>query len=119
MVLFSIFIYSPLAHMTWHPDGLLRNWGVLDFAGGTVVHMSAGIAALAGVAEVCVIKAFEVAMAVVIAPIHYSMMIWGTFYGFVVFGQLPDMWTVIGAAVIISTGLYTLRREYLISHGRI
>lgn len=48
MVLFSIFIYSPLAHMTWHPDGLLRKWGVLDFAGGTVVHMSAGFAALAG-----------------------------------------------------------------------
>ncbi|MDC7994970.1 ammonium transporter [Altibacter sp. HG106] len=48
MVLFSLFIYSPLAHMTWHPDGLLRKLGVLDFAGGTVVHMSAGIAALAG-----------------------------------------------------------------------
>jgi Amt family ammonium transporter len=48
MVLFSIFIYSPLAHMTWHPDGLLRKWGVLDYAGGTVVHMSAGFAALAG-----------------------------------------------------------------------
>ena len=48
MVLFSIFIYSPLAHMTWHPNGLFRNWGVLDFAGGTVVHMSAGFAALAG-----------------------------------------------------------------------
>ncbi|HPF09954.1 MAG TPA: ammonium transporter [Flavobacteriaceae bacterium] len=48
MVLFSLFIYAPLAHMTWHPEGLLRKWGVLDFAGGTVVHMSAGIAALAG-----------------------------------------------------------------------
>ena len=48
MVLFSILIYAPLAHMTWHPQGLLRNWGVLDFAGGTVVHMSAGMAALAG-----------------------------------------------------------------------
>ena len=48
MVLFSLLIYSPLAHMTWHPDGLFRNWGVLDFAGGTVVHMSAGFAALAG-----------------------------------------------------------------------
>lgn len=48
MVLFSLIIYSPLAHMTWHPDGLFRNWGVLDFAGGTVVHMSAGFAALAG-----------------------------------------------------------------------
>ena len=48
MVLFSVSIYPPLAHMTWHPDGLLRNWGVLDFAGGTVVHISAGMAALAG-----------------------------------------------------------------------
>lgn len=48
MILFSIFIYSPLAHWTWHPDGFLRKMGVLDFAGGTVVHMSAGLAALAG-----------------------------------------------------------------------
>lgn len=46
--LFSIFIYAPLAHWTWHPDGFLHKMGVLDFAGGTVVHMSAGFAALAG-----------------------------------------------------------------------
>lgn len=46
--LFSIFIYAPLAHWTWHPEGFLRKLGVLDFAGGTVVHMSAGYAALAG-----------------------------------------------------------------------
>jgi Amt family ammonium transporter len=46
--LFSIFIYCPLAHWTWHPDGFLHKLGVLDFAGGTVVHMSAGYAALAG-----------------------------------------------------------------------
>jgi Amt family ammonium transporter len=46
--LFIICIYTPLAHATWHPNGLLRNWGVLDFAGGTVVHISAGFAALAG-----------------------------------------------------------------------
>jgi Amt family ammonium transporter len=48
VILFEIFIYSPLAHMTWHPDGILRQMGVLDFAGGTVVHMSAGLAALMG-----------------------------------------------------------------------
>ena len=47
IILFSIVVYSPLAHMTWHPDGFLRKWGVLDFAGGTVVHMSAGFAAIA------------------------------------------------------------------------
>jgi len=44
--LFSIFIYAPLAHATWHPEGMLAQFGVLDFAGGTVVHMSAGWAAL-------------------------------------------------------------------------
>jgi Amt family ammonium transporter len=47
LVLFFIFIFSPLAHCTWHPSGLLAKMGVLDFAGGTVVHMSAGWAALA------------------------------------------------------------------------
>ena len=48
MCLFSLLIYTPLAHWTWHPEGFLRQWGVLDFAGGSVVHMSAGFAALAG-----------------------------------------------------------------------
>ena len=47
IILFSLVIYSPLAHWTWHPDGWLFKKGVLDFAGGTVVHMSAGWAALA------------------------------------------------------------------------
>ncbi|MFV0531717.1 MAG: ammonium transporter [Flavobacteriales bacterium] len=48
MIFFTLFIYAPLCHWTWHPNGFLRNWGVIDFAGGTVVHMSAGFAALAG-----------------------------------------------------------------------
>lgn len=48
MLLFSLLIYAPLAHWTWHPDGFLFKLGVLDFAGGTVVHISAGCAALAG-----------------------------------------------------------------------
>jgi Amt family ammonium transporter len=48
--LFTLFIYTPLCHMVWHPNGLLGAYfGVKDFAGGTVVHMSAGFAALAGV----------------------------------------------------------------------
>ncbi len=48
MVLFCVFVYSPVAHWTWHPEGWLFKLGVLDFAGGTVVHMTAGWAALAG-----------------------------------------------------------------------
>ena len=41
-------MYAPLAHWSWHPDGFLAKMGALDFAGGTVVHISAGCAALAG-----------------------------------------------------------------------
>ncbi|WP_343667174.1 ammonium transporter [Chitinophaga sp.] len=48
MVLFSLLVYCPIAHWTWHPDGFLFKLGVVDFAGGTVVHISAGCAALAG-----------------------------------------------------------------------
>lgn len=46
--LFSLFVYAPLAHWAWHPEGFLFKMGVLDFAGGTVVHISAGCAALVG-----------------------------------------------------------------------
>src|SRR5258705_7292117 len=49
IILFSVLVYAPLAHWSWHPDGFLAKMGALDFAGGTVVHISAGCAALAGV----------------------------------------------------------------------
>ncbi|MEH6308286.1 ammonium transporter [Olivibacter sp. CPCC 100613] len=48
IVLFCLLVYAPLAHWSWHPEGFLAKMGVLDFAGGTVVHISAGCAALAG-----------------------------------------------------------------------
>jgi ammonium transporter, Amt family len=48
IALFSLLVYAPIAHWTWHPQGFLFKMGVLDFAGGTVVHISAGCAALAG-----------------------------------------------------------------------
>ncbi len=48
IVLFGVLVYAPLCHMAWHPEGIMAKWGVLDFAGGTVVHISAGMAALAG-----------------------------------------------------------------------
>jgi len=47
-VLFSLLVYAPVAHWSWHPNGFLAKMGALDFAGGTVVHITAGCAALAG-----------------------------------------------------------------------
>jgi Amt family ammonium transporter len=45
-ILWAIFVYNPVAHWVWSSDGWLFKLGVLDFAGGTVVHINAGIAAL-------------------------------------------------------------------------
>jgi Amt family ammonium transporter len=45
-ILWSILVYSPLAHWVWSPDGWLFQLGALDFAGGTVVHISSGVSAL-------------------------------------------------------------------------
>lgn len=46
--LWSLLVYSPIAHWVWQPNGFLFAWGVLDFAGGTVVHINAGVAGLVG-----------------------------------------------------------------------
>ncbi|PWJ74848.1 ammonium transporter [Pseudaminobacter salicylatoxidans] len=48
VVLWATFVYFPIAHMAWDSAGLFFNWGTMDFAGGTVVHINAGIAALVG-----------------------------------------------------------------------
>ncbi len=47
IVLWSTLIYAPIAHWVWNPDGWLHSLGAIDFAGGLVVHVSAGLSALA------------------------------------------------------------------------
>ena len=44
--LWAVFVYAPIAHWVWGPDGFLNDAGVLDFAGGTVVHVNSGVAGL-------------------------------------------------------------------------
>jgi Amt family ammonium transporter len=48
IALWVTIVYFPIAHMVWDSDGLIYGWGALDFAGGTVVHINAGIAGLVG-----------------------------------------------------------------------
>jgi S-adenosylmethionine uptake transporter len=81
--------------------------------GALELSLLLAMAVLAAIGETLVIMALDAAQAVVVAPVQYSLLIWGTFYGFVVFGQLPDGWTWAGAAIIVATGLYTLNRERL------
>lgn len=71
------------------------------------------MALLAGLAEFMVIKALQIAHAGLVAPVQYTILIWGTLYGFLVFADLPDIFTFAGAAIIIASGLYTVHRERL------
>ena len=57
------------------------------------------------------IKAYQLAPASLLAPFDYTTLIWATILGFVVFGDLPDGWTILGALIIMSSGLYLIRRE--------
>jgi len=70
------------------------------------------ILAISGaIGEVLIIKSLEVAEVSAVAPFHYTVIIWGTLYGYLVFHQLPDQWTILGTIIIVAAGLYTLRRS--------
>lgn len=103
--------YTALTSIALLTIPLLFVWQTPD-SPRTILIMVA-MAALAGGAETAVIRAFEIAHATAIAPMHYSLMIWATFYGWAVFGTLPDKWTWTGTAIIFVTGLYLINRERL------
>jgi len=69
------------------------------------------IAAFGFVATLLVIAAYRRAEAVIVAPMQYSQMIWAIFYGYLIFDETPDEWTMIGAAVIMASGIYIVLRE--------
>jgi drug/metabolite transporter (DMT)-like permease len=68
-----------------------------------------GIASTAG--QWIVVLAFRYADASVLAPFSYTQLVWVSVLGFFVFGEVPDIWTIAGAAVIVASGLYTAHRE--------
>jgi drug/metabolite transporter (DMT)-like permease len=68
-----------------------------------------GIASTAG--QWIVVLAFRYADASVLAPFSYTQLLWVSILGFIIFGELPDVWTVTGAAFIVASGLYTAHRE--------
>jgi len=70
-----------------------------------------GIASTAG--QWIVVLAFRYADASVLAPFSYSQLLWVSILGFLVFGEVPDVWTITGAIFIVASGLYTAHRERL------
>lgn len=70
--------------------------------------------ALIAVAHTLLIEAFRRGEATLVAPFKYSALLWATLIGYLMFDELPDTWTLVGAVVIVLAGLYVLHRETLL-----
>ena len=72
-----------------------------------------GLGLFGALGHFALIKAFQAATAVTVTPFGYVNLLWAVLFGFVFFGELPDAWTMLGAAIIAASGLYILHREKL------
>ncbi|QRM32918.1 DMT family transporter [Microvirga sp. VF16] len=95
----GLLITSALVPFTWVTPEWREIWLGLITGGASTI------------AQWLVVLAFQQARASVLAPFSYSQLIWSGMLGYVIFGNVPDRWTLIGATVIIASGLYTAHRE--------
>ena len=97
----GLIVLSALAPFVWRaPD--LEGWFLMILIG-----------VLGSAAHIILFKAFALAPASFLQPFGYFLMVWAAFLGFVVFGHIPDIWTIVGAVIVVGGGLYALHRERL------
>ena len=94
LVMLSALVPSVWVAPSWH-----------DIAFGIFI----GVASTLG--QWIVVLAFRYADASVLAPFSYTQLLWVSILGFLIFGEVPDVWTVTGTAFIVASGLYTAHRE--------
>ncbi len=84
------------------------NWRPPD-AGALALMAAMGLIGLLG--QLAMIRAFTLAPASLASPFIYTQIVWAVLFGFLVFGDLPDFWTVVGAAVVVAAGLHLFHHE--------
>ena len=90
-------------------------WRAPDAQGGALFAL---VAVLGASGHYLLIKALQLAPASLLQPFAYTVLVWATLVGFTVFGDLPDLLTVVGASIIVASGLYTFARERARLRGR-
>ena len=96
----AFLMLSVVQPFIWQPVGSLK-----------LIMIITSMSLMAALGEFLVIRALEVGQAVFVSPLHYTIIIWASLYGYVIFGQFPDMWTWAGSFVIMASGLYIFHRE--------
>ena len=96
-------VLSPIALFQWeHPTNLLE----------FVLLLGLGVSG--AVSQSGLVKAYQLAPAAVLAPMMYSQLLWNTLFGFLISGDFPDRWTVLGAGIVVASGLYIFHREGIV-----
>ena len=95
----GLLVTSALVPFTW----VMPGWR--EIALGLVTGI------VSTIAQWLLILAFQQTRASVLAPFSYSQLVWSGLLGYVIFGNVPDRWTLVGASVIIASGLYIAHRE--------
>ncbi len=104
----SILFYTQLLAVVAAAPSLVSGTGLPEARHWTL-FLVAGL--LVGVAHYLIIQAFRFAEASLVAPFRYLTLAWAVFLGFVLWGDVPDLWMLGGIALIAGSGLYTLHRE--------
>jgi drug/metabolite transporter (DMT)-like permease len=81
------------------------------------IGLAVVMAATSGGGQLLTLVGFSRAAASLLAPFSYIQLLWATVYGFAIFGNLPDLWMAVGAAIIIGSGVYTAHRERIRARG--
>lgn len=90
--------------------GLPFFWVTPDLVGWL---MMIAVGMIGGTSHFFLIKSYAEAPAAVVAPFGYSNIVWAVIFGFVVWGDLPDFLTLLGAVILVASGLYVFQREQL------
>ena len=101
-------IYTPLAGAIATSIAVPWVWVTPD-AMGWLLLVATGV--LGGGNQFLVIKAMQAATAATVAPFIYTTLVWAIIMGYLVFDAFPDAWTLLGAGLIVASGLYVARRE--------
>jgi S-adenosylmethionine uptake transporter len=105
-----------LFHLAW--VGALMLSAVVPFFWQTIAPLDwlpmAAMGALGGLGHLILIRALTIAPASLLAPFAYSQIVWALVLGYLVFGDMPDRWMLIGCCVIVASGLYVFYREAVV-----
>ena len=78
--------------------------------------MMVAVSLIGAIAHYALIKALDYAEASAVQPYSYTLLVFATLMGWLVFGNIPDQWTIIGAAIVVASGLYTWHHDRGVAH---